>query len=306
MRGIRVVGFPFRHHKRADPEFDRLAAQPQDTGDGVGTRRGGNGFTAVIENFFYSTLAGRCHGELAVFAADVQSGQVFRVAVVIFAAQAHVDVVLQLLNIAAVPAVDRHIRPDHVMTVAAFMVGILPVADAADGILIQRVFDFLCLIIKGNFVVQEHTRGNAGVAEDKNGSAHIIFVVAADGSGTIARYGGDLRVVLDDDQSGHMFTITGTDARTFILADRRHLCTVPDDDSAGRCDGTVISRANACAFIVTSRSHPGVAADDDGAGYVPILSRADTGAVDPTPRGYLRVAANRNRAGHLALWGVII
>ena len=96
-----------------------------------------------------------------------------------------------------------------------------------------------------------------------------------------------------------------TDKRTFILADRRHLCTVPDDDSAGRCDGTVISRANACAFIVTSRSHPSVAADDDGAGYVAILTGADTGAAFFTPRGYLRVAANRNRPGHLALLGVI-
>lgn len=62
------------------------------------------------------------------------------------------------------------------MTVAAFMVGILPVADAADGIFIQRVFDFLCLIIKGNFVVQEHTRRNASVAKDKNGSGEAVAV----------------------------------------------------------------------------------------------------------------------------------
>ena len=306
MRGIRVVGFPFRHHKRADLEFDRLVAQPQDAGDGIGTRRGGNGLTAVIENFFYSTLAGRCHDELAVFAADVQSGQVFRVTVVIFAAQAHVDVVLQLLNIAAVQAVDGHIRAEDIVPFEALVVAALPVADAADGIFIQRVFDFLCLIIKVDIVVQKHTRGNAGVAEDKNGSAHIIFVFAADGSGTIARYGGDLRVVLDDDQSGHVSIITGTDARTFILADRRHLCAVPEDDSAGGGNGAIRSRADARTVVVASSGYLRAAADDDGAGYVPIITGADTGAVFFTPRGYLCVAANRNRAGHLALWGVII
>ena len=192
------------------------------------------------------------------------------------------------------------------MPFEALVVAALPVADAADGIFIQRVFDFLCLIIKVDIVVPKPTRGNAGVAKDKNGSAHIIFVVAADGSGTIARYGGDLRVVLDDDQSGHMFTITGTDARTFILADCLHLCAVPEDDSAGGRNGAIISRADARTVIVASCGYLRTAADGDGAGHTAVLTGADTGAAGFTPRGYLCVAANRNRAGHLALLGVII
>lgn len=122
-RGLRSFRGRLGDDECADLEFERLVAKPYHAGDGIGARRGGDGLAVAVEDLFYLAFTGCVYSKFAVFAADVQPGQVFRLAV---AVQTHVDVLLQRFNIAAADTVDRHVRPDHVMTFAALMVGLRP------------------------------------------------------------------------------------------------------------------------------------------------------------------------------------
>ena len=173
------------------------------------------------------------------------------------------------------------------------MIG-LTIADDTHRAFIQCVDDLLCVIIKVDAVF--NAGGDAGVAQNQNGTGQI--------SGAISSDGGNVCVVADKNHTSHFGVFTAANAAAFILTDGDDLCVAVDDDLSAFQNIAVFVAAAADSGAVTGRArlYRGVAADPDRPGDAAILSGSDTGPLLFAPGRYLGVAVNGNIAAHFAIF----
>ena len=184
------------------------------------------------------------------------------------------------------------------------MVGILPIADVADGIRIQRVLDFICPIIRPDVVIAENTRMTTSIPDNEDAfrSNPLGIICCRWQRAQSPAVGGHLRVVPNDDRAVPSSRRLSRNrcqqpsfspiAITFALS---RIMILPVEVV------NEFSRADASAVVVASRSYLCIAADGDGAGYIGSLVAVSRQSRYRRPRHhsmrYSRIVTDGDAAG---------